>query len=96
MTQKIRTFKKTVLRGEKIKSSYESSSTTKTVNSIQEIGAPFHIMGKEDIEKELSRIKEIFNMTPDDFYKAWKEDKVRGFQALKFGCLYEYYRNESA
>lgn len=107
MTQKPRTIEKSIFREKNIKASgssirkkqsvtLRSSATGKPVKTIQEMGAPFHIMDKEDIEKELSRIKEMFNMTPDEFYQAWKEDKVHGFHALKFGCLYEYYRNEYA
>lgn len=71
-----------------------SPAMGKPIKSINEMGIPFRVLGKEEIEKELSRTKEIFNMTPDEFYKAWKEDKVHGFHALKFGCLYEFYRNE--
>jgi len=107
MTQKPRTPEKSIFREKNIKASglsirkkqsghLQSCAAGKPVKSIQEMGAPFHIMDKEDIEKELSRIKEMFNMNPDEFYKAWKEDKVHGFHALKFGCLYEYYRNEYA
>ena len=54
----------------------------------------FRILGKEDIKKELARTQEIFGMNPDEFYKAWKEEKVHGFHALKLGCLYEFYRDE--
>ncbi len=71
-----------------------SAAVAKPIKSIHEMGIPFRVLGKEDIKNELSKTKEIFNMTPDEFYKAWKEDKVHGFHALKFGCLYEFYRNE--
>lgn len=107
MTQKPITIEKSIFREKKIKASdssirkkqsgyLQSCAAGKPVKSIQEMGAPFHIMDKEDIEKELSLIKEMFNMNPDEFYKAWKEDKIHGFHALKFGCLYEYYRNAYA
>jgi len=60
----------------------------------ESIGIPMYIMTKSDIEKELSKIEERFGMSPEEFYEAWKNDKFHGFQAMKFGCLYEFYRDE--
>ncbi len=60
----------------------------------ESIGIPVYIMTKSDIEKDLSKIEERFGMSPEEFYKAWKNDKFHGFQAMKFGCLYEFYRDE--
>lgn len=54
----------------------------------------FRILNKEDIKIELDKIKEVFSMNPDEFYKVWKEGKIHGFQATKFGNLYEFYRKE--
>ncbi len=63
-------------------------------SSGESIGVPMYIMTKLDIEKELSKIEERFGMSPEEFYKAWKNDEFHGFQAMKFGCLYEFYRDE--
>lgn len=63
-------------------------------SSGESIGVPMYIMTKSDIEKELSKIEERFGMSPEEFYKAWKNDEFHGFQAMKFGCLYEFYRDE--
>ena len=62
--------------------------------AVNDIDIPVHIMTKEDIEEELSKIEERFGMTPEKFYEAWKNDEFHGFQAMKFGCLYEFYRDE--
>lgn len=64
------------------------------MSSGESIGIPVYIMTKSDIEKELSKIEERFGMSPEEFYKAWKNDEFHGFQAMKFGCLYEFYRDE--
>ncbi|MFA4955492.1 MAG: hypothetical protein WC556_00785 [Candidatus Methanoperedens sp.] len=69
-------------------------SKTVARSSGESIGVPMYIMNKSDIEKELSKIEERFGMSPEEFYKAWKNDEVHGFQAMKFGCLYEFYRDE--
>jgi len=71
----------------------ELSSARMSIKSLKEAGG-FRIMGKEDIKKELERTKELYGMTPDEFYISWKEDKVHGFHATKLGCLYELYRDE--
>ncbi len=55
---------------------------------------PFHIMGKKDIEKELSRIETEFGMTPEMFHKAWREGKVHGHEAMKLSYYYEFYKDE--
>ncbi len=55
---------------------------------------PFRILGKKDIEKELSKIENKFGMTPEDFHKAWREGKVHGHEAVKLGCYYEFYKDE--
>jgi hypothetical protein len=55
---------------------------------------PFHILSKNDIEKELSQIKTKFGMTPEEFHKAWKEGKAHGHEAMKLGCYYEFYKDE--
>ncbi len=63
-------------------------------SSGESIGVPMYIMTKSDIEKELSKIEDHFGMSPEEFYKAWKNVEFHGFQAMKFGCLYEFYRDE--
>lgn len=68
------------------------SRATSTIKSLSEKG--FHVLGKEDINKELARTKELYGMTPEEFYQAWKNDKIHGFHATKLGCLYEFYRDE--
>lgn len=70
-----------------------SGAAGKPIESIHNDNT-FRILGKEDIKKELARTKEIFGMDPDEFYRAWKEEKVHGFHATKLGCLYEFYRDE--
>lgn len=67
-------------------------ATSKPVQSLSDMG--FHVLGKEDINKELARTKELYGMTPDEFYRAWKNDEIHGFHATKLGCLYEFYRDE--
>jgi len=69
-------------------------SKASAMSSRESIGIPVYIMNKSDIEKELSKIEERFGMSPDKFYEAWKNDEFHGFQAMKFGCLYEFYRDE--
>lgn len=71
----------------------ELSGAQMSIKSLKEAGG-FRILGKEDIKKELARTKELYGMTPDEFYRSWKEDKVHGFHATKLGCLYEFYRDE--
>lgn len=105
MTQKSKMPGKHVLSGHNIRASSMragrnepvglqlSEAASKPIDPLHDDGA-FRILGKDDIKKELARTKEIFGMNPDEFYKAWKEDKVHGFHALKFGCLYEFYRDE--
>ncbi len=55
---------------------------------------PFHIMGKKDLEKELSRIETEFGMAPEEFHKAWREGKVHGHEAMKLSYYYEFYKDE--
>jgi len=105
MTQKSKIPGKHVLSGRNIRVSAIRSgrsehvgiqlndATSKPIDPLHDDGA-FRILGKEDIKKELARTNEIFGMNPDEFYKAWKEEKVHGFHALKLGCLYEFYRDE--
>ncbi len=71
----------------------EISDARSSIKSLKEAGG-FRILGKEDIKKELARTKELYGMTPDEFYRSWKEHKVHGFHATKLGCLYEFYRDE--
>jgi len=71
----------------------ELSAADKSIKALKEAGG-FRIMGKEDIKKELARTKDLYGMTPDEFYISWKEDKVHGFHATTLGCLYELYRDE--
>jgi hypothetical protein len=69
-----------------------SRVTSKSIKSLSDMG--FHVLGKEDINKELARTKELYGMTPEEFYQAWKNDEIHGFHATKLGCLYEFYRDE--
>lgn len=101
MTQKSKMPGKHVLSGHNIRGSAMRAGRNElgllaaslSCNPLHDDDA-FRILGKEDIIKELARTKEIFGMNPDEFYKAWKEEKVHGFHALKLGCLYEFYRDE--
>src|SRR4030065_1097105 len=69
-----------------------SGAASKSIKSLHEKG--FHVLGKEDIKKELDRTNELYGMTPEKFYRAWKNDEIHGFHATKLGCLYEFYRDE--
>ncbi len=104
MTQKSKKLGKHVLVGHSLRASAVkalndhagmplSRAKGKSIKSLHDEDA-FRVLGKEDIKKELARTKEIFGMNPDEFYKAWKENKVHGFHATKLGCLYEFYRDE--
>lgn len=64
----------------------------KSIKALYDMG--FNILGKEEVKKELSRTKELYGMEPDEFYKAWIHGEIHGFHATKFGCLYEFYRDE--
>ncbi len=103
MTQKSRKPKKYAV----VRASYEGAKISDHVGvpirgavsmssggPIHDIGFPFHILTKEDIEKELTQIEKRFGMSPDEFHDAWKRDEIHGFQAMKLGCLYELYRDE--
>jgi len=71
----------------------KSTAPKKSVRGRGDI-PPFHILGKKDLEIELSRIEKEFGMTPEEFHKAWKEGKVHGHEATKLGCYYEFYKDE--
>lgn len=71
----------------------KSTPPKKSVRAQSDI-PPFHILGKKDLEKELSRIEKEFGMTPEEFHKAWREGKVHGHEAMKLGCYYEFYKDE--
>ncbi len=53
-----------------------------------------YTMTKEDIEREIAKGEKEFGMPIKEFYKAWQEDKVHGFHAMKLVCLYDFYRKE--
>jgi hypothetical protein len=72
----------------------KSTAPMKFIKTPLEDIPPFHIMGKKDLEKELSRIETEFGMAPEEFHKAWREGKVHGHEAIKLGCYYEFYKDE--
>lgn len=53
-----------------------------------------HVLSKEDIKYELSQIETKFGMTSAEFYRAWKEGRLHGHEAMKLGSYYEFYKDE--
>jgi len=72
----------------------KSTALKKSVKAPREEIPPIHIMGKKDIEKELSRIETEFGMAPEEFHKAWREGKVHGHEAMKLSYYYKFYKDE--
>ncbi len=79
--QKSNIFKKSAITGHRIKAADKCIP-------------PFHILGKKDIEKELSNIEKEFGMTHEEFHKAYREGKIHGHEAMKLDYYYEFYKDE--
>lgn len=60
-------------------------------DAVNDIGIPVHIVTKKEIEDELSRTEELYGMSPEKFYKAWKNNEIHDFHAIILGNLYESY-----
>lgn len=98
MTQKSKTHKKSAFTGRSIRGSdigVSSEDVGVPVRNVHDVGIPsVHILSKNDIENELSQIEKKFGMTSEQFYKAWREGKVHGHEAVKLGSYFEFYKDE--